>query len=101
MYLCICHAVRESDYARYHLIGTNCGKCIKECNYELFKESKKLGGELMHYDLERDQNTGNWWVIHQDDDGFRKIIRTLSADLTYSQAKKYMDTIIAMEAMNV
>jgi len=27
MYLCICHAVKEGDKDRYHLIGTTCGKC--------------------------------------------------------------------------
>lgn len=31
MYLCICNAVKEGDKDRYHLIGTNCGKC-KETN---------------------------------------------------------------------
>ncbi len=29
MYLCICHAVKESDVDRYYLIGTKCGICIK------------------------------------------------------------------------
>jgi len=55
----------------------------------------------MHYDLKQDHNTGNWWVIRQDEDGFREIIRTLSADLTPSQAKVYMNNIIEMEAMDV
>jgi len=27
MYLCICNAVKQGDIDRYHLIGTNCGKC--------------------------------------------------------------------------
>lgn len=30
MYICICHAVKEGDYARYNLIGTNCGKCLSD-----------------------------------------------------------------------
>lgn len=30
MYLCICHAVKESESDRYHLIGTGCGTCIKK-----------------------------------------------------------------------
>ena len=30
MYICICHAVREGDYARYNLIGTTCGKCLSD-----------------------------------------------------------------------
>lgn len=29
MYICICNAVKESEYDRYHLIGNNCGKCLK------------------------------------------------------------------------
>tara|TARA_X000000950_G_scaffold253338_1_gene316232 strand:+ start:427 stop:600 length:174 start_codon:yes stop_codon:yes gene_type:complete len=28
MYLCICNAVGEKDYDKYHLIGTQCGKCV-------------------------------------------------------------------------
>ena len=28
MYLCICNAVGEKDSERYHLIGTQCGKCV-------------------------------------------------------------------------
>jgi|TARA_B110000285_G_C15080192_1_gene593045 hypothetical protein len=55
----------------------------------------------MHYDLKQDGNTGNWWVIRQDECGFREIIATLSADLTYSQAKIYMNNIIQTERMNV
>jgi len=27
MILCICNNVRQGDYDRYHLIGTNCGRC--------------------------------------------------------------------------
>ena len=30
MYICICHAVKEGDTERYHLIGTSCGKCIQQ-----------------------------------------------------------------------
>lgn len=30
MYLCICNNVREGDTEKYHLIGTNCGKCISD-----------------------------------------------------------------------
>ena len=28
MYLCICNNVREQDKDKYHLIGTQCGKCV-------------------------------------------------------------------------
>jgi len=30
MYICICHAVKEGDYARYNLVGTKCGQCMKK-----------------------------------------------------------------------
>ena len=43
----------------------------------------------MHYDLQQDHNTGNWWIIHQDEDGYRTIVRTLSADLTSTSASLY------------
>ena len=38
----------------------------------------------MQYDLQQDHNTGNWWIVHQDEDGYRTIVRTLSADLNRS-----------------
>ena len=55
----------------------------------------------MYYDLKQDLNTGNWWVVRQEEMGHRTIVATLSADLTYSQAKIYMENVIAMENMNV
>ena len=39
MYICICHAVKEGDTERYHLIGTSCGKCIQSIPEE--EEKKK------------------------------------------------------------
>lgn len=30
MYLCICKGVRPMDSDKHHLIGTGCGKCIKQ-----------------------------------------------------------------------
>ncbi len=30
MYLCICHAVKDGDTSKYHLIGTKCGKCLEK-----------------------------------------------------------------------
>jgi hypothetical protein len=48
----------------------------------------------MHYDLQQDHNTGNWWIIRQEEDGYRTIVRTLSADLTVVQAHRYMDAYI-------
>jgi bacterioferritin-associated ferredoxin len=41
MYLCICNAVKEGDAARYHLIGTNCGKCVENKNSKC-KENKRV-----------------------------------------------------------
>jgi bacterioferritin-associated ferredoxin len=34
MYLCVCHAVKQEDTDRYHLIGTQCGRCLAytQCN---------------------------------------------------------------------
>ena len=48
----------------------------------------------MHYELQQDHNTGNWWIIHQDAEGYRTIVRTLSADLNVVQAHRYMDAYI-------
>ena len=48
----------------------------------------------MHYDLQRDHNTGNWWIVLQEEDGYRTIVRTLSADLTVFEAHRYMDAYI-------
>jgi lipopolysaccharide/colanic/teichoic acid biosynthesis glycosyltransferase len=51
----------------------------------------------MIYDLQKCGNTGNWWIMSQDEKGCRKIERTLSADLTVVQAwsylNKYMENI--------
>lgn len=41
MYLCICHAVKESESDRYHLIGTGCGTCIKMGTEYTFMSIKK------------------------------------------------------------
>jgi len=48
----------------------------------------------MQYELQQDHNTGNWWIIRQEEDGYRTIVRTLSADLTVVQAHRYMDAYI-------
>ena len=44
----------------------------------------------MTYDLQQCRNTGNWWIRSQDDEGYRQIERTLSADLTVVQAWAYL-----------
>lgn len=49
----------------------------------------------MHYELSQCQNTGNWWIWRVHEDGFREIVRTLSADLTIRQANAYMEAYIA------
>lgn len=48
----------------------------------------------MIYDLQQDHNTGNWWIVRQDEDGYREIVRTLSADLGIREAGRYMDAYI-------
>lgn len=48
----------------------------------------------MSYDLTQCHNTGNWWIWMQEENGHRSIIKTLSADLTYTQAKQYMSQIL-------
>tara|TARA_R110002153_G_scaffold214187_1_gene366759 strand:- start:202 stop:366 length:165 start_codon:yes stop_codon:yes gene_type:complete len=48
----------------------------------------------MQYDLQQDHNTGNWWIVHQDEEGYRTIVRTLSAKLTRFEARIYMEKFI-------
>ena len=48
----------------------------------------------MTYDLQQCKNTGNWWIMSQDEDGYRTIVQTLSADLTRFEAKIYMEKYI-------
>jgi hypothetical protein len=47
-----------------------------------------------HYDLQQDHNTGNWWIVEQDEDGYRTIVRTLSADLGFIDAKRHMNRLV-------
>lgn len=50
MYICICNAVKEGDKERYHLIGTNCGRCmidnINEKGDKIMAEDKKRKVEV-------------------------------------------------------
>ena len=48
----------------------------------------------MQYDLQQDYNTGNWWIVTQDEEGYRKIVYTLSAELGRIQARKHMDKLV-------
>ena len=48
----------------------------------------------MKYDLQQDLNTGNWWIVEQDETGYRTIVRTLGADLTRFEASKYLEKYI-------
>ena len=41
MYLCICNAVKKGDTGQYHLIGTNCGKCVENKSSKC-KENKSV-----------------------------------------------------------
>jgi hypothetical protein len=48
----------------------------------------------MHYDLQEDACTGNWWVIKQDAEGFRQLMHTLSHTLSYEEAKECFDLLV-------
>tara|TARA_A200000159_G_scaffold4226_1_gene4116 strand:- start:946 stop:1119 length:174 start_codon:yes stop_codon:yes gene_type:complete len=52
----------------------------------------------MKYELSQDHNTGNWWIWHVEDCGYRSIVQTLSADLTIREANAYMEAYIANES---
>ena len=52
------------------------------------------GMKIMTYDLQQCKNTGNWWIMSQDEGGHRQVERTLSADLTYKQAWVYLKNYI-------
>lgn len=48
----------------------------------------------MNYDLQQDHNTGNWWIVEQDETGYRTIVRTLNARLTRLEASKYLEKYV-------
>ena len=53
MYLCICKGVRPMDSDKHHLIGTGCGKCIKqgELDGPIPTHSDRVGpcdGSILH-----------------------------------------------------
>ena len=50
MLLCICNQVREADAERYHLIGTNCGRCIGLIHYEQVKGNWRMKDLHYHQD---------------------------------------------------
>lgn len=52
----------------------------------------------MTYDLQQCSNTGNWWIMRQDEGGYREIVRTLSAKLTVVEAHRYMEAYIQVIA---
>lgn len=54
----------------------------------------------MHYDLQQDACTGNWWVIKQDAEGFRQVMYTLSHTLSYTEAKEHFEMLVRMEKHN-
>ena len=45
MYLCICNAVGDKDFHRYHLIGTQCGKCVYDGGELGSTGTKSISGE--------------------------------------------------------
>mgnify|MGYP003625622473 FL=1 len=32
---------------------------------------------MMHYELQQDHNTGNWWIMQVEPNGHRKVVMTL------------------------
>jgi len=52
----------------------------------------------MKYDLQQDHNTGNWWIVEQDETGYRTIVLTLTT-MTRFEASKYLEKYIE-EAKN-
>ncbi len=48
----------------------------------------------MNYDLQQDHNTGNWWIVEQDETGYRTIVRTLNARLSRFEASKYLEKYV-------
>ena len=48
----------------------------------------------MTYDLQQDHNTGNWWIVEQDETGYRTIVQTLNARLTRFEASKYLEKYV-------
>ena len=42
----------------------------------------------MQYFLQEDHNTGNWWLVEQEDDGYRRVVQTLSHKLNYLEERK-------------
>ena len=48
----------------------------------------------MQYFLQEDHNTGNWWLVEQEDDGYRRVVQTLSHKLNYLEARQYLNNYI-------
>lgn len=48
----------------------------------------------MQYDLQKCSNTGNWWIMRQDEDGYREIVRTLTAKLSRQDAYMHLQRYI-------
>ncbi len=48
----------------------------------------------MQYFLQEDHNTGNWWIVEQEEDGYRTVVQTLSGKLNYLEARQYLNNYI-------
>ena len=48
----------------------------------------------MRYELSQCCNTGNWWIVEQEEDGYRTVVRTLSHKLNYLEARQYLNKYI-------
>jgi len=48
----------------------------------------------VEYFLQQDHNTGNWWIVEQEEDGYRQVVRTLSWKLNYLEARQHLNKYI-------
>jgi len=44
---------------------------------------------MMHYELQQDHNTGNWWIMQVDPSGHRKVVITLGP-VDYRAANQHL-----------
>ena len=55
----------------------------------------------MFYELTQDGNTGNWWIWRCHEDGYREIVQTLSADMTITEAHRWMEAWVEKQNGNI
>lgn len=55
----------------------------------------------MFYELTQDGNTGNWWIWRCHEDGYREIAIVLSADMTITEAHRWMEAWVEIQNGNI